>query len=110
MYHLKPSIAVASQVLNEGNKGIVYRHILNWCRHSHIRSPPSSSPSKEGGASIASEREDMRREVRSVLCASNFSSLSNEEQIKTVIQADLRLKYGRKEGDEKFLKLLDDKD
>lgn len=86
VYHLEPSIALASQYVNDVGKDTTYRHIFNWCRRGN----------DEGDVEIPYID----------LLPKGFETLSQREQVLSVIQTGLRLKHGRIKGSALMKKLL----
>lgn len=80
VYHLDPSVAVASQFMDHRVRLGVFRHILEWC-------DVDSSCSDE-----------------SVL-SSDFNALPTVDQIREVLRVAFVSRYGEKEGLEVFASL-----
>lgn len=78
VYHLEPSIAIASQYCNDANKVGVYEHILDYCSSSKHA---SKSLSKEG-----------------ILKTMNRYSSSPTKEINSLLEAALMLQLGDKDG------------
>jgi len=81
VYHVRPSIAVASQYCNSVNKLGVFMHILSWCN---------------GGGKVVLPDE--------------LDQLSEEEQVLFVIRQGLMLREGDDKGDKLFEELLLEKE
>ncbi len=81
MYHLQPSIAVASQYMNELGSKKCFDHILDWC---------STGKTKFQGSPLQND----------------FKALSNKMKIQSIIKSGLLLKYGDEEGLALYQKLL----
>lgn len=99
VYHLEPSIAVASQYLNSCNKQRVFRHILQWC---------SGSRPFSGKVTAIKSDKSLQQEVD--LDGVEFGSLSDEEQVLSVLRSGLVLKHGLVNGKKLFSKLLESDD
>ncbi|CAM9378559.1 unnamed protein product [Hapterophycus canaliculatus] len=78
VYHLEPSVAVASQYMDYRVRDRVFRHILDWCEAGH-----------------------------DVLSSSHFRALESADQIKEVLKAALVARYGRQHGLEAYANLYD---
>ncbi|CAM9733218.1 unnamed protein product [Discosporangium mesarthrocarpum] len=72
VYHLEPSIAVASQYMDEAIRDGVFEHILNWTGASKDSLPPS------------------------------FVDLSVKEKVQEVLKEALMARYGHKKGLEEW--------
>lgn len=81
VYHLKPSIAVASQFMDERVRDGVFRHILRWC-------------------GIAED---------GVLHSKGFDTLEPSEQVMRVLSEALVARYGRGKGSRAFADLTKEK-
>ena len=88
VYHLEPSIAVASQYMNDIGKNVTFNHILKWCQSSSVNGA-------EGRLSVN-------------LLPRNFTSLSDREQVLSVIQTGLKLQHGRMKGSALMRRLMSD--
>ena len=96
VYHLEPSIAVASQYLNDVGKNRTFNHILKWCSGDGKLDQRSDDTACDGVAYNAN-------------LPSDFGSLSEKEQVLCVIQAGLRLQHGRIRGSALMRRLLSEK-
>ena len=94
VYHLEPSIALASQYINTYGKDRTFKHILNWC---------SGSDTEE-----LKIEEDSSRNVRQDL-PKNFDDLSDKEQVLAVLTAGLKQQHGRIKGSALMRKLMANK-
>jgi hypothetical protein len=93
VYHLEPSIAVASQYVNDVGKERVFNHILKWC---------SSKVSEEHDKSDAPSGQ--------YPFEAGFELMSEKEQVLSVIKTGLKLQHGRLKGPALMRKLLSNKD
>lgn len=86
VYHLEPSIALASQYVNELGKDTTFRHILKWC---------STGDSEEnvGSSATATSLEEI-------------SSLPVQDQVMSIIKKGLKLQHGIVKGPALMRKLL----
>jgi hypothetical protein len=73
VYHLQPSIAVASQYMNENGSKRCFDHILDWCSNGKVQF--QGSPLQN-----------------------DIKILNNKLKIQSIIKSGLLLKYGEKEG------------
>lgn len=78
VYHLEPSVAVASQYMDERVRDGVFRHILSWC-----------------GCGTTD----------SVLLSEGFETLEPSEQVMRVLKEALVARYGRGKGSRAFADL-----
>lgn len=97
VYHLEPSIALASQYVNDVGKNRTFNHILKWCSGDPKLDQRSEDSVCDGVAYNAK-------------LPSDFASLSEKEQVLCVIQAGLRLQHGRLKGSALMKKLCEKKD
>ncbi|CAM9392810.1 unnamed protein product [Scytosiphon promiscuus] len=79
VYHLEPSVAVASQYMDYRVRDRVFRHILDWCGAGH-----------------------------DVLLSQRFDELEPSAQIEEVLRAALVARHGQQLGLETFASLYDD--
>ena len=96
VYHLEPSIALASQYINSYGKDRTFKHILNWCR--------GSSNSEE----LKTEEEDSSKNVLQDL-PRNFDDLTDKDQVLAVLTAGLKQQHGRIKGSALMRKLMANK-
>jgi hypothetical protein len=89
VYHLQPSIAVASQYVNDVVKDRVFDHILAWC----------------SGKDAVKDRKELRAKL-----PENFAKLSDEEQVKAVIKTGLTMQHGPEKAGKLMEKLLKSND
>eukprot|EP01038_Epipyxis_sp_PR26KG_P011706 gene11706-15671_t len=103
VYHLQPSIAIASQYINSCNKVIVYQHILDWCKEEgkklFVQLPIQLLA--QDYVVLHYKTNDFYK-----LNSSEFQLLDVQEQIMSVIYSGLCLKYGIEEGNSLFQKLI----
>jgi hypothetical protein len=85
VYHLQPSIAVASQYVNDLTREQMFRHVLDWCAQD---------------ADATNQRD--------TLAIDDFKGLDVREQVHKLILQALVLKNGQKDGQEKFSSLFYD--
>ena len=86
VYHLEPSIAIASQYVNDIGKNTTFNHILKWCHSSSVN------------------REKGRLGVD--FLPKEFPLLSDREQVLSVIQTGLKLQHGRIKGSALMRRLM----
>jgi hypothetical protein len=114
VYHLEPSIAVASQYVNAAGKKRMFSHMLEWCQPSQLppsapQKPPASLLARKSAKANANAFEVYNRdspqwslhplltgEGQGVLA--DLGSLTDEGQVRAVIHAALRLQHGEEEG------------
>jgi hypothetical protein len=89
VYHLEPSIAVASQHMNDDNKMDVFNHILDWSSSFDRHSDDSGGRNHE------------------ILSYHSFASLTSAEQVVAVIRAALTMRNGEGEGEKLFRELME---
>ena len=95
VYHLEPSIALASQYINSYGKDRTFKHILKWC---------SGSIDSEG----LKNEEDSSKNVRQDL-PENFDDLTDKDQVLAVLTAGLKQQHGRIKGSALMRKLMSKK-
>lgn len=71
VYHLEPSVAVASQYMDHHVRRRVFRHILDWCG------------AEEGALPAKFDRLTAAEQVQAVLKAALVSRLGEEKGVKT---------------------------
>jgi hypothetical protein len=80
VYHLEPSISVASQFFNSWNKDKVFDHIIfNAILHSHT----------------SETQESINQLLETNLHSAEFSQLSIKKQIQKIITLSLRIMFGK---------------
>jgi hypothetical protein len=83
VYHLEPSISVASQFLNSWNQKIVFNHIISLATES-------------GDSSLSPE--DVKQFLQVELSQEIFQSLTDREKVTKVIEVALKVRFGFKKG------------
>lgn len=92
VYHLEPSIALASQYINSYGKDRTFKHILRWCS--------GSIDSEE-----LKNEEDSSKNIRQDL-PKNFDDLTDKDQVLAVLTAGLKQQHGRIKGSALMRKLM----
>ena len=83
VYHLQPSIAIASQYINSNVKNQVYAHILKWCHEN------------------PADNREISSEMISTL-PNDFENLDDKQQVCAIIKGGLILRYGNEKGKKLF--------
>ena len=97
VYHLEPSIAIASQYVNSIGKDRTFNHILRWC------SGGDESESDDVRENSFSDISSLRSKL-----PKDFDSQSDKEQIMSVIKTGLKIQHGLIKGSALMKKLLRD--
>lgn len=100
VYHLEPSIAIASQYINDVGKDRSFKHIIRWCKGEGNTSKDNTD---RKGEKKADKFTDTYWES---LLPGDFKTMSNKEQVLTVIKTGLHLQHGRIRGSTLMRKLL----
>ena len=101
VYHLEPSIAIASQFVNEGNKHTVFQHILSWCEGQ------GQGQGEDRCYKVEGDDKDGDTHTHPLLDSPVFRAMTNTQQVFEVINTGLLAKYGAVEGAAKFDELID---
>jgi hypothetical protein len=107
VYHLEPSIGVASQYFNERGKNQVFSHILEWCASGKGTISDELSDILTGCTYTDEEVLKINRLCGEELLPSCMSMFSEEDQVESVIRAGIKLQHGIK-GDRLIHKLYRD--
>lgn len=93
VYHLEPSIAIASQYVNTIGKDRTFNHILRWC---------------SGGAECDDVGENSVSDVSALRSKlpKDFNNQSEKDQIMSVIKTGLKVQHGLIKGSALMKKLL----
>jgi hypothetical protein len=83
VYHLEPSISVASQFLNSWNQKIVFSHIVSLATES---------------ADSSLSRENVNQFLQVELNQEAFQRLSDRDKVTKVIEVALKIRFGFKKG------------
>lgn len=86
VYHLQPSIAIASQYINSNVKNQVFSHILKWCHENP-------------------ENGDVNPEMLSSL-PKDFDKMNDKEQVCSIIKSGLIERHGLEKGKKLFNLLM----
>lgn len=90
VYHLQPSIAIASQYINSNVKNQVFSHILKWCHEN------------------PADNRDINKEMLTTL-PNDFEKMTDREQICLIIKSGLIERHGLEKGKKLFLSLMTEK-
>lgn len=124
VYHLKPSVAIASQHMADANKNTVFQHIINWCAKCGLDLDDEIEEEENGEdkatvakdvavngddvLSAASQEKlagDLVQQAKEIMNSKSFQTLQNNDQIKEVIRLGLSINYGDAEGEQLFSQL-----
>jgi ribosomal protein L16 Arg81 hydroxylase len=98
VYHLQPSIAIASQLCHETVKDRVFKHILSFCRAQGLRQRPEQTKNPENNRDIDYARMDslsavfeLERSESLVVGNMNIETNTPQQQVDALLAEAARL-------------------